>query len=94
LTRRAGRLDAVDAGHGRVQQDHVRCELAGEGDGLLAVGRGPDDFDAVDPGQRGDQAVAEEQVIVGDDDPQYLPVVAAGCQLAEKTSNYLILAYG
>ena len=25
---------------------------------------------------------------------QHLPVVAAGCQLAEKTSNYLILAYG
>ena len=25
---------------------------------------------------------------------QHLPVVAAGCQLAEKTSNYLTLAYG
>jgi hypothetical protein len=54
----------------RVRQDHAGCELAGEGDGLLAVGRGPDGSHAVDAGQRGDQAVAEKRVIAGGDDPQ------------------------
>ena len=45
-------------------------ELAGDGDGLLAVGCRPDHFRAIDRGQCGDQAVPEERVIVGDDDPQ------------------------
>ena len=43
----AGGLDAVDLGHRQVHEDHVGGQVGGQGDGLGAVGRGPDHLDVV-----------------------------------------------
>src|SRR5207249_8451629 len=63
-----GGLDPVDAGHLQVHQDHVRPELGHQLDGLLAVGGRAHDLHprifVEEPGK----AVAEERLVVGDDD--------------------------
>ncbi len=64
---RAGRLDAVHAGHAHVHQHHVGVELAGAADGLHAVRRLAHDLDVRLGLQQRAQTAAHERVVVGDE---------------------------
>ncbi len=68
LLERAQRLDAVDAGHLEVHQDHVGVERAGPGDALGAVGGLADHLDVVLHLQEGAQAAADDLVVVDQQD--------------------------
>src|SRR6185437_1125312 len=64
-----GGLDAVQPRHVQVHDDHVRLGLPGQLDGLGPAGGGPGELGVRAVGQQGGQAVAEQRVIVGDQDP-------------------------
>ena len=61
------RRQPVHAGHRQVEEDELGPEPAGLDDRLLAVGRLPDDVEAVLPQERR-ESLARERVIVGDQD--------------------------
>ncbi len=67
----AGGLDAVAARHAQVHQHDVGRQLAGERDGLGAVGGGADDLDAGQQAEHHGQALADHPLVVGDEHPDH-----------------------
>ena len=65
----AGRLDARAPRHAHVHQHHVGRQLAGEFDGLGAVGRLGDHFDLGVFFEHHHETTPEQGVIVTDEDP-------------------------
>src|SRR3990172_10191340 len=68
----ACRLDAVEPGHPDVHEHHVRLERRRAGHGLVPGARLPADLQALDGAEQRAQAIAERDVIVGDEQPQRL----------------------
>jgi len=71
--RRPELTDRVEAGrprHPQIHEDDVSLLRDGDPDGIAAVRGLTDHLDALDAGQRRSQPVAEDGVIVGDDDAQ------------------------
>ena len=56
-------------GHLDVHHHDVGQRLADDVQRVAAVGGGADDLDAVERAEQGDQPVADDLVVVGDDDP-------------------------
>jgi hypothetical protein len=71
LAQAPGRRHPVDAGHAQVHEDGVGPQLGGQGDGLLAVGGGPDDLDATQQPEQHHQALADDPLVVGDQHPDH-----------------------
>ena len=63
-----GRLDPVHAGHPQVHHDHVGAAALGERDGGLAVGGLADDADVGRAEERKPKALADDLVVVGEED--------------------------
>ena len=63
------RLDPVHPRHPQVHQHDVRSVLCGERERLLAVGRGPDQLDAVEQPEQRAEALADHALVVGEQDP-------------------------
>src|SRR4051812_10765226 len=66
-----GRLDAVDARHVEVHDDHVGLQLAGALDRLRPVGGGADELDVVDRRDEPAEALADHAVVVGEQHPDH-----------------------
>ena len=66
----AGRLDPVELGHAQVHDDEIGGELIGELDDFVSVGGDGDDVDAVELADQMGEAVAEDGMVVGDDDTE------------------------
>ena len=66
-----GRLRAVHLGHAQVHEHDVGPGVACEVDGLGAVGGGPDDLEVVDQADEHRQSVADDALVVGDDDTDH-----------------------
>ena len=69
----ASRLDSVTTGHVQVHQQHVGLELEGTVNRLLAVDGLAHQFETVDGGQQGGDALPEVGRVVGNQDPERLP---------------------
>ena len=67
--RRAGGLDAVEAGHADVEQAHVGAQPPGELDGPLPVGGLADDLDARLGVEDHREPGADDLLVVGDEHP-------------------------
>jgi hypothetical protein len=61
----AGGLHPVYPGHPQVHQDHVRPELGGEGQRLLAVRGGADHLDVGQQAEQHGQAFADDALVIG-----------------------------
>jgi len=70
------RCQPVHAGHRQVEQNELRAEPAGLDDRLRAIGRLPDDIEAVLP-QEGCKSLAREWVIVGDQDALHTGLIGS-----------------
>ena len=68
----------VHVRHAQVHQDDVGAELEGAGDGLLAVGRLPDDDDAGDYVEHGGEGLPDGPLVVGDDYAQRTAAIGHG----------------
>lgn len=66
----------VHARHRQVEQDQLRAEPTGLDDSLLAVGRLPDDVEAVLLQERG-EGLTRERVIVGDQDAFHTTLIGS-----------------
>ena len=61
-------LDAVEVGHVDIHNDDVGAEVPGEFDGVAAGGGFADDFEIGVGGEDGAEAVADEGVVVGEEE--------------------------
>lgn len=65
----AGGLDAVDAGHLQIHQHDIGMERCGRGDHLVSVGCLADEVEPAGVGDETAQTIAEERMVIGDEDP-------------------------
>src|SRR6266699_3173653 len=68
VAKAAGCLDPVAVRHPQVHQHHVRPGQYRQGQGLVAVGRGGHDLDAVDQAEQRPEALADHALVIGDQD--------------------------
>src|SRR5690242_9541466 len=66
------RLNAIDTWHLQVHQDHIRLQRGRQVNHLLARGCFPDDLDIGCRCEQGAHALAEERVIISDEDMEWI----------------------
>jgi len=66
-----GGLDAVHHRHLQVHQDDVRPALCGQGEGFFAVPGHPHDLDLIVRAQDGLQAIADDGLVITDQDTNH-----------------------